>query len=211
MKNLFSALIKAREEIKNLCPDKQGYGYKYVELSKIIDMLKNVLPKFGLGYSQLPTSQDPNNCGLRTIVFHESGESIEDTIMFTPTDMKGVNKSQALGASLTYFRRYALCAAFGITGDEDTDAVVEPKKPQANAAQPKSQPVQQAQPAQPKNQTAPPQQASKDELKAKLKTLAESGVFTAEDIKMYQGRLKNEDWSVVLSDMEEAKKLKESK
>lgn len=201
MKNLFSALIKAREEIKNLCPDKQGYGYKYVELSKIIDMLKNVLPKFGLGYSQLPTSQDPNNCGLRTIVFHESGESIEDTIMFTPTDMKGVNKSQALGASLTYFRRYALCAAFGITGDEDTDAVVEPKTKAS---------TQNQQPKQAQSQAQPAKQDDKAKIGAEMKDLMASGIFTPEEVEMFRKRLKTEDWSVVLSDMKTAKELKQS-
>jgi hypothetical protein len=36
--------------------------------------------------------------------------------------MKGVNATQKAGAAITYFRRYALLSAFGITGDKDVDA-----------------------------------------------------------------------------------------
>lgn len=190
MKNLFSALIKARSEIQNLYPGKSGYGYKYVDLSQIVDMLKEVLPKFGLGYLQLPTSNDPEICGLKTIVFHESGESIEDTILFKPTNMKGVNLSQAIGASLTYFRRYALCAAFGITGDEDTDAVVQPQQKTAKSSTPT---------------------VDKTAITARMKELIQSGVFNEEEVELYRGRLKTEDWNTVLSDMENAYKIKTGK
>lgn len=122
-KEIFSALVKAQSEIKNLYPSSKGYGYDYVPLEKIIDMLKAILPKYGLSYTQMPESQSDNGLvGLSTMIVHESGEWIESTASFPLTDMKGVNKSQAAGAAITYFRRYGLCAAFGITGDKDVDA-----------------------------------------------------------------------------------------
>lgn len=119
---LMSALVKAQSDITNLFPSSKGYGYTYVPLEKIIDLLKEVLPKHGLGYVQLPCEGDASTIGLSTRIIHESGEWLEDTAVFPLTDMKGVNKSQMTGAALTYFRRYALCAAFGITGDADVDA-----------------------------------------------------------------------------------------
>lgn len=122
-KEIFSALVKAQSEIKNLYPSSKGYAYDYVPLEKIIDMLKAILPKYGLSYTQMPESQSDNGLvGLSTMIVHESGEWIESTASFPLTDMKGVNKSQAAGAAITYFRRYGLCAAFGITGDKDVDA-----------------------------------------------------------------------------------------
>jgi hypothetical protein len=120
-----ASLIEARTEVENLNPSAKGYGYDYVPLEKVIDHLKAVLPKHGLGYIQLPTAGSADTVGLSTRIIHASGEWIEDTAIFKITDMKGVNVSQASGSALTYFRRYALCAAFGITGDKDVDAVVQ--------------------------------------------------------------------------------------
>ena len=123
VKNLVASLVKVQSEIKNLYPSSNGYGYDYVPLEKIIDLLKIVLPKNGLGYIQLPFGgQNGTSVGLTTRIIHESGEWIEETAEFPITDMKGVNKTQAAGAAITYFRRYALISAFGITGDKDVDA-----------------------------------------------------------------------------------------
>ena len=123
IKNLASALCKAQTKIKNLYPSSKGYGYDYVPLEKVIDMLKSTLPEFGLSYIQLPVGgNDGATVGLTTRIMHESGEWLEETAEFPISDMKGVNKTQAGGAAITYFRRYALISAFGVTGDKDVDA-----------------------------------------------------------------------------------------
>ena len=123
VKELFEALVNARADIKNLYPSSSGYGYDYVPLEKIIDMLKAVLPKHGLDWIQLPSQGTDNaSVGLTTRIFHKSGQWLEDTVIVPATEVKGTNASQKLGASITYFRRYALCAAFGIAGDKDVDA-----------------------------------------------------------------------------------------
>ena len=123
IKNLCDALVKAQTQIKNLYPSSKGYGYDYGPLVKIIDMLKEVLPEFGLSYVQLPYGgSSGNTVGLTTRIVHESGEWVEETAEFPITDMKGVNATQKAGAAITYFRRYALSSAFGITGDKDVDA-----------------------------------------------------------------------------------------
>lgn len=129
-----AALIKARAEIENLNPSAKGYSYTYVPLEKVIDHLKDILPKHGLGYVQLPSGGAGDTIGLSTRIIHSSGEWIEDTATFKLTDMKGVNVSQASGSAITYFRRYALCAAFGITGDEDCDA--DPTRGKGNDKEP---------------------------------------------------------------------------
>lgn len=135
VKDLFEALVNARSDIKNLYPSSSGYGYDYVPLEKIIDMLKSVLPRYGLDWIQLPSQgTDNTSVGLTTRIFHKSGQWLEDTVIVPATEVKGTNASQKLGASITYFRRYALCAAFGIAGDKDVDAndkafdQVDPKK-----------------------------------------------------------------------------------
>ena len=123
IKNIAGAIVKAQAEVENLYPSSKGYGYDFVPLNKIIDTLKTVLPKYGLAYIQLPFGgQSGNTVGLSTRIVHDSGEWIEETAEFPVTDMKGVNATQKAGAAITYFRRYALLSAFGITGDKDVDA-----------------------------------------------------------------------------------------
>lgn len=121
--NLFSALIKARTEIDAVVKDKEGYGYKYATLDNVISMLKNVLPKYGLGYAQFPETTDGKD-GVTTLVMHESGEYMSARYEMEATEMKGTNLTQQKGASITYTRRYALCSVFGIPTEEDTDGTV---------------------------------------------------------------------------------------
>ena len=119
--SLFKALIEAAPEISSIGKSKQAYGYKYATLDSLIDMLRAVLPKHGLWYVQMPTRQNGVSA-LTTRVFHTSGEWIEDSIEMTDTELQGkANDTQRVGASITYYRRYALSAIFGVAADEDVD------------------------------------------------------------------------------------------
>jgi len=55
---------------------------------------------------------------LKTVVMHESGESMEG---YQPV-LSAKADAQSMGSALTYARRYGLCAALGlVSGDEDDD------------------------------------------------------------------------------------------
>lgn len=123
--NLVKAMIQAAPEIQSIPKSKEaGYGkfaYKYATLDSLIDMLRKVLPKHGLWFMQMPTRQGEKS-SLTTRIFHSSGEWMEDSIEMTDTQLVGtVTDTQKIGASITYYRRYALSAIFGIAADEDVD------------------------------------------------------------------------------------------
>lgn len=119
--NLMKAMIASAPEIKSIAKNKQAYGYKYATLDSLIDMLRDVLPKHGLWFTQIPTRTEEESV-LTTRVFHESGEWLEDSILMTDTELQGkANDTQKLGASITYFRRYVLSSIFGVSADEDVD------------------------------------------------------------------------------------------
>lgn len=118
---LFPALIDCWKAFPNLKPEGHGYNYKYVELNKVLDIAKDVLPHFGLAAIQFPESTDSQDIGVTTRIIHNSGEWIEGTVYATPTNMKGINQTQATGATITYLRRYGLLSVLGATGDKDTD------------------------------------------------------------------------------------------
>lgn len=143
--SLFKALIEAAPDISSIGKSKQAYGYKYATLDNLIDMLRMVLPKHGIWFVQTPARQGGVST-LTTRVFHDSGEWIEDTIEMTDTELQGkANDTQRVGASITYYRRYALSAIFGVAADEDVDGNInnirQPARPQPKPEQKKQDPL----------------------------------------------------------------------
>lgn len=140
--NLMKAMIASAPEIRAIAKNKQAYGYKYATLDSLIDMLRDVLPKHGLWFTQIPTRSEEESV-LTTRVFHESGEWLEDSILMTDTELQGkANDTQKLGASITYFRRYVLSSIFGVSADEDVDGNLASKeRPQQARPQPTAQKI----------------------------------------------------------------------
>ena len=122
---ILKAMVEAAPEITAIPKTKESKGfkfsYRYATLDGLIDMLRQVLPKHGLWFMQMPTNCD-DSIELITRVFHTSGEWIEESIMFAKTEVQGgASDAQKIGASITYFRRYALASVFGVASDEDVD------------------------------------------------------------------------------------------
>lgn len=139
---LLKALVSCAPDLRSVQKNKAGYGYKYTTLDGIIEMLRDVLPKHGVWFYQSVSTIDDANFVLRTRVFHVSSEWVEDELCFGETAVKGANATQQMGASITYFRRYALAAFFAIAADEDTDGIADTsqrsKAPSASSIQPQS-------------------------------------------------------------------------
>lgn len=182
---LIKAMIEAAPEISSIGKSKQAYGYKYATLDSLIDMLRAVLPKHGLWFIQMPT-RTGDKSALSTMVIHSSGEWIEDTIEMTDTELQGkANDTQKIGASITYYRRYALSAIFGVSADEDVDGNVN------NIQRPAAKPQTQARPAEAKPQA----QQKKDPtpyLEADFKKRIESGETEESVLKNYADILKTD-------------------
>lgn len=113
------ALNAAQREIKSLSKDSQGYGYKYLSLSVLLDYALPIITKHGLSFTQFEDGND----GLVTMLIHsESGQYIKGvTKLINPDkiEMKGVNIAQKKGSILSYEKRYALQAILGISTNED--------------------------------------------------------------------------------------------
>jgi len=139
MKNLATALCAFQAEVGNIPKDSTNpfYKSKYASLESVITTIKPILAKHGLSFSQLP-----DGAGLKTILFHTSGETLEATMTLVVKEQT----PQSQGSSLTYARRYALSAMLGLATDEDDDAneatkptqKVEAPKPTAKPVPPKS-------------------------------------------------------------------------
>jgi len=117
------ALITFKNEVGKLKRTATNPFFKssYSPISEVIEALHKPLINAGLSFLQFPKGENE----LETIVMHTSGEWISESYYMKPVK----EDPQAFGSVITYQRRYALCAIFGL-GDEDDDAntVSEPTK-----------------------------------------------------------------------------------
>ncbi len=120
-----AAFVAAQAELTN--PPKKSkantgtYSYTYADLPAIIDHVRPVLAKHGLGISQDVLMED-GRLLIRTRIIHSSGECME----FGPLAGSVGGEWRSIGSGITYARRYALAAALGIAADEDDDAATAP-------------------------------------------------------------------------------------
>lgn len=125
-RNAKSDFISAMTRFQNNCPDvkklKQGHNYKYAPLDDIISQVRGLMTECGLSY-RFEQSQTDKEITVSCIVTHLSGHS-ETTAVTSTADTSGSkNAVQAIGATITYLRRYSFTGAFGIvTADQDSDA-----------------------------------------------------------------------------------------
>ena len=119
---LLAALAEVQSELPTMPKSSQAYGYKYTDLDTITQTIKPILSKHGIGYMQSVGGLAENALTLTTRIFSKKGEYIEDTAALPTITSAKNNAAQTLGMSITYMRRYALCAMLGITSDEDVDA-----------------------------------------------------------------------------------------
>lgn len=113
---LSKALVKFHSGIGKI---KKGannpfYKSKYAPLDEIISITKKPLADVGLVVTQLLIG----DCGIITMLMHESGEYILSKTSMMPVD----NKPQTIGSCITYMRRYAYQSILSLSiGDKDDD------------------------------------------------------------------------------------------
>ena len=110
------ALINAAAKITPLVKgsDNPFFNSKYADLNQTIEALRKVLLEEGLWFMQFPTSTD-NSVGVVTRVVHSSSEFIEHEFVLPLAK----RDPQAAGSAITYARRYALVAIFGLQAVDD--------------------------------------------------------------------------------------------
>ena len=122
---IYSAFSAAQGEFPPITKGKEGFGYKYAELSTVLGLIVPILSKHGLHITQYMTR---NNI-LHTRIGHSSGQYFESQYTLpipTQQEFEAGNKKksymQELGTIRTYVRRYEALALLGINPEsEDTD------------------------------------------------------------------------------------------
>ena len=120
-----AAFVAAQAELANPPKDRTAntgtYSYKYADLASVIDHVRPILSKHGLGVTQDVLMED-GRLLVRTRLVHSSGEFMD----YGPLAGSVGSSWQQTGGGITYARRYALLAALGIAADEDDDGATAP-------------------------------------------------------------------------------------
>jgi hypothetical protein len=121
---LAAAMAAVQGNLENGKKMKEGYGYKYMELGVLTDIIRPHLAKNGISIIQTHQLSRTGNLSVitRTTIMHSSGEWIKSSIDIPITIMKQLTQAQMIGIACTYGRRYALQALTMVAAEDDTDA-----------------------------------------------------------------------------------------
>lgn len=120
---LFTALAKAQGEMSAAAKDCANPFFKsrYADLGSIWAACREPLSKNGLSVLQVVQTTESGDV-LHTTLGHSSGQYMTSTMPIRiKMEGKGGNELQALGAAITYLRRFSLAALVGVAPDDDND------------------------------------------------------------------------------------------
>jgi len=119
------AMAKAQGSMQKASKDKKGYGYTYMTLNNLIEVIKEPLATNDLAFIQTHELVKGANPSVitDTIMMHSSGQWIKSQFEIPIAIMKQLSAAQMAGVAATYGRRYSLQAMTGIAADEDTDGI----------------------------------------------------------------------------------------
>lgn len=123
------AFIKAQQEMGSAIKDSKNPFFKssYADLNAVREACIPSLNKHGIAVLQ-PTVQLDGKSFVKTILLHESGETIES---LTEIIFGKSNDAQAQGSGITYARRYGLQSLVCI-GAEDDDGNKASERPKTS-------------------------------------------------------------------------------
>lgn len=127
--SIYEALCYIQENIKQPSKSQQAnvttknggsYSYSYASLEDVQKSIKAAAKDTGLFYVQMPVKRGNSEIGVRTILYHADGESIDcGEFVMTRDGSARMSMAQAEGSVLTFCRRYTLSSIFGITSDNE--------------------------------------------------------------------------------------------
>lgn len=119
-----AALVKAQAEMGNAVKDSKNpfFKSKYADLNAVREACMPALNKHGVSVIQ-PTSVIDGKLYVETVLLHESGEFLSGLYEVVVGKQ---NDPQALGASISYSRRYGLQSMVNIgAADDDAESAID--------------------------------------------------------------------------------------
>lgn len=134
-KQAFTAdLAQMQIELPRVVEHGKGHNNaKYALLEDINDAIRPTLHKYGFAITFRVKHEDKAIC-ITTVLSHREGHSEETTIFLGPDTSGSKNAVQAVGSTISYGKRYGICALLNIsTGDDADGAGLGQGEPDINA------------------------------------------------------------------------------
>lgn len=116
-----AAMAEMQCDLPSIAERAKGHGsIKYATLEDINDVVKPIMQRYGFAVS-FKVSHAQAGISVTGILMHKAGHREETTILL-PSDTSGSkNAVQAVGSSVSYGKRYVMCAMLNITtrGEDD--------------------------------------------------------------------------------------------
>ena len=119
--SLIKSLVKFQSMVTDIKKDKINpfFNSQYVDINTVISHIRPVLSTNDMAISQGNRYfTDSNRFYVTTTLYHVSGEWIKSELRMP---IGGKKDAQAVGASVTYGRRYGLLSILGISVEGDDD------------------------------------------------------------------------------------------
>lgn len=124
-----AAMAAMQAEIPSIAERGTGHNIKYATLEDILDTVRPIMHKYGFAVSFRISQVD--RVTVTGVLMHKDGHR-EETSMTLAADTSGSkNAVQAIGSSVSYGKRYVLCAMLNIAtrGEDDNGYAATPHTP----------------------------------------------------------------------------------
>jgi len=118
LKELPAALAKFQADHHAAGKDGKGNYGTYTTLAGALNAVQPATA-YGLSHTQVLEPISDELMVLKTLLLHNSGESVTSSLPLPIRSQGRGNEMQAMGSALTYARRYGLLAIYGLAGDDD--------------------------------------------------------------------------------------------
>lgn len=134
---LCRSLVQAISELEDVKADSKNPFHKnnYASLSAHLKAIKPVFSKHGLAIVQCPIGNS-DSVGVRTIVIHADGGSLETDCLIKQDDKMDGQKA---GSIISYLRRYSIASVAGVATDDDDGQAATPSQGNASYSSPAPQ------------------------------------------------------------------------
>ena len=139
--SVYTKLAKARKAFKNSNVKKSGenkfQGYKYFELSDILNAVTDINESIGLATVETVTAEKAT---LTVVNATKPEETIVFEVPMSTAELKGCHPVQQLGAAITYIRRYLYQNAYSVSEPDQLDSGKQEMRERKPAPQKVAQP-----------------------------------------------------------------------
>lgn len=110
------------KEIPVIAKSKKAHNTSYAPLEDIVKVVQPILSKYGFSVSFTTEQQGLEAVTVNCILQHKDGHSTSTALMLpTKAVNNSMNAMQAIGAAISYGKRYTICGILNIATAQDDD------------------------------------------------------------------------------------------